>query len=452
MAIKDLVYQLRIKGAKKTKDELKGVDNSVKSLAKSALKAGAAFIGTAGLVNALRESVRAFAQQEAAERSLEAALGRTSQSLLDQASALQKVSLFGDEAIIVQQAFLASLEFSEEQIRKIIEASIDLSAATGISLESAVRNTAKTFSGLAGELGELIPQLRELTAEQMKAGDAVKLISELFGGLAEEETKTLSGQVIQLQNAFGDLSEKFGERFLAKSVRNLTSALKELAEEIGDEDSGVNKALSFLNNLFNRTNPLLDESIDKINKETEARRNQREEIEKIGKGEQLQFTKEQEAEIGAQIFTTEKRTFELRREGLKGLELQEVKFVEINSNAEKLKEHAAQTASSLFTSAVMGDNIGESLKRAVIQLGVMVAQAKIYNAIMNSAGLFTGGGIIGGITKFLFGQSPTQASPSPNITINQTFQGGMVDHNFAANNLIPAINKAISTGQARINR
>jgi hypothetical protein len=27
-----------------------------------------------------------------------------------------------------------------------------------------------------------------------------------------------------------------------------------------------------------------------------------------------------------------------------------------------------------------------------------------------------------------------------------------VDHNFAANNLIPAINKAISTGQARINR
>ena len=42
------------------------------------------------------------------------------------------------------------------------------------------------------------------------------------------------------------------------------------------------KGIEFLNNLFNRANPLLDESIDKINKETEARRNQREEIEKAG--------------------------------------------------------------------------------------------------------------------------------------------------------------------------
>ena len=71
---------------------------------------------------------------------------------------------------------------------------------------------------------------------------------------------------------------------------------------------------------------------------------------------------------------------------------------------------------------------------------------------MNSAGMFTGGGIIGGITKFLFGASPTQTSPSANITINQSFSGGMIDHNFASNSLIPAINKAISTGQAKINR
>ena len=104
--------------------------------------------------------------------------------MLDQASALQKVAGIGDEVIIVQQAFLASLKFTEEQIKEIITVAIDLSAATGIELESAVRNTAKTFSGLAGELGELIPQLRTLTTEEMKAGEAVKLMADLFGGQA----------------------------------------------------------------------------------------------------------------------------------------------------------------------------------------------------------------------------------------------------------------------------
>ena len=85
----------------------------------------------------------------------------------------------------------------------------------------------------------------------------------------------------------------------------------------------------------------------------------------------------------------------------------------------------------------MGDNVSESLKRAVIQLGIMVAQAKIYNAIM-SAGMFSGGGIIGSAVKFLFGASPTQAAPSPNVTINQNFGGmGVIDSNFAANSIIP---------------
>jgi len=129
-------------------------------------------------------------------------------------------------------------------------------------------------------------------------------------------------------------------------------------------------------------------------------------------------------------------------------------YKEINSNAEKLKEWSAQTSASLATSAIMGDNVGESLKRAVIQLMIMVAQAKIYAAIMAAA---TPGGWISTIGSFLFGASPTQTSPTASgasnskITINQNFGGmGVIDHNFAANSIIPAINKAINTGQARI--
>ena len=125
---------------------------------------------------------------------------------------------------------------------------------------------------------------------------------------------------------------------------------------------------------------------------------------------------------------------------------------------EKTANFAAATGASLMTSAIAGDNMGESLKRAAIQLAIMVAQAKIYNALMQPGGILTGGGIFATIGSFLFGASPTRTAPSASaasnakITINQSFGGmGVIDHNFAANSIIPAINKAISTGQARIN-
>ena len=126
----------------------------------------------------------------------------------------------------------------------------------------------------------------------------------------------------------------------------------------------------------------------------------------------------------------------------------------VSDASKKAAEFASQTAISLGTSALMGDNVSESLKRAVVQLAIMVAQAKIYAAIMAAA---TPGGWMASIGSFLFGASPTQAAPSASaasgskIVINNNISGfGTIDSNFASNSLIPAINKAISTGQARI--
>ena len=96
-------------------------------------------------------------QQQAEARLLTALKGRSDvqQRLLTQASELQSRSILGDEVIIGQQAYLASLGMTEVQIGKVIEAAAQLSAATGMTLESAVKNLAKTFGGLTGELGEV---------------------------------------------------------------------------------------------------------------------------------------------------------------------------------------------------------------------------------------------------------------------------------------------------------
>tara|TARA_R100001163_G_scaffold40763_1_gene30865 strand:- start:5267 stop:6835 length:1569 start_codon:yes stop_codon:yes gene_type:complete len=232
MAVKDLLIKVGVIGAKKAEKQVKGVDGALDKLGSVALKVSGAFFAAKGLISGMRGVVEAAGRQEQAEKALQTALGRTSKALLEQASALQKVSVTGDEAIIEQQAFLASLKFTEDQIKTIIPVALDLSAATGISLESAVRNTAKTFSGLSGELGELVPQLRDLTAEEMKAGEAVTVLGNLFSGQALAQTDTYFGSVEQLKNEIGDLAEDIGE-ILIPAFLKLTPHIRTAVEMLG---------------------------------------------------------------------------------------------------------------------------------------------------------------------------------------------------------------------------
>ena len=234
MAVVDkYIIDVKTQGAKKANTEMGKLSATSKQLGKSLGAAAVAYFGTQGLISAINGSIAAYQQQEMAERKLQTALGRTSQALLNQASALQKVTTFGDEAIIAQQAFLGSIGFTEEKIKNLIPVALDLASATGQTLEFAVRNLAKTYSGLTGELGELIPQTKELTAEELKAGGALQVISDLMGGSAVENTKTMTGSMEQAKNAIGDTAEAIGE-VLSPVVSNVANILKDMAEQFSD--------------------------------------------------------------------------------------------------------------------------------------------------------------------------------------------------------------------------
>lgn len=172
---------------------------------------------TAPILAAATVSAKAADVQLKNEKRLLVALrGREDiqQRLIKQAGELQSRSLFGDEETIGQQAFLASLGLTEKQINDTIEAAAQLSTATGMTLDSAVKNLAKTYGGLAGELGESIPKLKELTVEQMKNGEAVKFILENYKGFAEGASETALGPVKQMMNSIGDLGEELGKVFM----------------------------------------------------------------------------------------------------------------------------------------------------------------------------------------------------------------------------------------------
>lgn len=209
-----LIIKINANGAQ-AQAELKTLEKKVNDFGKSMKRVGQNMTKyvTVPLAAIATASVAAANTQLQAEAKLLTALkGRedVQKRLMKQASELQSRSLFGDEAIIEQQAYLAALGLSEQQINDTIEAAAQLSVALGMDLTAAVKNLAKTYSGMTGELGESIPALRNLTKEELQAGEAIKYVNDNYKGFAEAAAETGAGPLVQLKNKLGDLAEKVG--------------------------------------------------------------------------------------------------------------------------------------------------------------------------------------------------------------------------------------------------
>ena len=211
---------------------------------KSIFNLRSAVVGLTAVIGSgafLRTITEAAGQQEDAINALNISLKtagtfseEASLSFQKLASELQSQSRFGDEVILQQAALARNYTNSNEQAEKLIKTSLDLAEATGMSLDSAVRNVGKTLSGLTGELGEAVPQVRGLTAEQLKAGAAIDVLAERFGGSALGKIRTFTGAQAQLSNVFGDLLERIGNLITSSpAIVNLFNALSDTLSGLG---------------------------------------------------------------------------------------------------------------------------------------------------------------------------------------------------------------------------
>lgn len=228
---------------------LKGLENQSKAAQKSLEGIGTSLRTTgrnlslyltAPLIAAGGVAVKAFGDQQAAVEQLNQSLKnagtfskQASQDLQSFASALQATSTFGDEVILQNIALARNFTQTNEQAKQLTQAAVELSAATGKPLESSITNLGKTFAGLAGELGESVPALRDLTQEQLKAGAAIDLVSKRFAGSALAASQTFNGQVVQLKNSFGDFLEVIGAE-LAPAFSKLVTFLKSTVDALNN--------------------------------------------------------------------------------------------------------------------------------------------------------------------------------------------------------------------------
>lgn len=206
----------------------------------------------------LRTITDAASQQQDAVNALNVSLKvagtfseEASQSFQKLASSLQAQSRFGDEVILQQVALARNYTRTNQEAEKLIVASLDLAEATGITLDTAVQQLGKTFSGSTGLLAQSIPALKNLTAEQLRAGEALDIVAQRFGGAAAGAVKTYSGSLAQLKNTFGDFLEQLGESITSSPVvinlfNALSKTLTTLINSFGKGGVNINQTLSNL--------------------------------------------------------------------------------------------------------------------------------------------------------------------------------------------------------------
>lgn len=200
-------------GAKKGKgfaDSLKGI--STKAVASAGAVAGVA-VAVKKTVDALNDCEAAYKVQRNAEIALQQAAknnpylnDESVYNLRNFASELQSMSNIGDEQSLQVMAQLAAMGRTEEQIQAIMKAAADMSAVTGNSIQNIAVQLNKTYSGLAGELGEANSAIRGLSKEELEAGKAIDIIAQQYNGQAA----AMADNTVQLSNSWGDFKENIG--------------------------------------------------------------------------------------------------------------------------------------------------------------------------------------------------------------------------------------------------
>ena len=164
------------------------------------------------------------------------------QALADE---LERTTNFSGGTITSASAMALNFSKTTEQAERLVRAAADLSSATGIDLNSAIQGLGQSLTGVSGSLARSLPQLRNLTEEQLKAGDAIDYVEQRFSGSALAATRNLTGELTRLKNGFQAFLEEVGSQF-APFLYGITQGLNQFLSYLRGVDPVVrNTVIAF---------------------------------------------------------------------------------------------------------------------------------------------------------------------------------------------------------------
>ena len=253
--------------ADQRKEKVNGLDNGLDGLDSSKTKQGISSIKTgltaAGVVAAAvyvtikkvvstaQEYVELYAAQAKAEASVAAAIRATGQeaeftigNLREQASALQAVTVYGDETILtLQQLMVQTGKIGSDIMPAATEAALDMSAALGTGIQENAKKLARALADPEAGITLLKESMINFSPEQQKMiknfveqGNTVSAqkvildqLSASYGGLARAQASVSTAKIEQISNLMGDIKEGLGQGI----ITGLTPAMDWLLEKLG---------------------------------------------------------------------------------------------------------------------------------------------------------------------------------------------------------------------------
>ena len=238
-------------------------------------------VGFGRIIAATVEAEQATAKLNQVIKSTGGVAGFTSKQLQQIAGNLQRVTAFGDDAVVAMQAVLLTFtNVRGDQFSAATEAVLDLSTALNMDLQSAALLVGKALNDPVKGATALQRSGIQLTASQkdliksfVETGEVAKaqeiILKELgvqFGGQARNIRETFGGALASVKNAIGDLLE------VDTGVPGATAALNDLTEVLLDPQTkaaanslfstliqGAAEAVKFITGTLNVTRELANE-------------------------------------------------------------------------------------------------------------------------------------------------------------------------------------------------
>jgi hypothetical protein len=192
-------------------DKIEGFQSSLASIGKAI---GVAFSAKA-ILDFGRDAVRAYGEQEQALSRLTIAVGSDAAGALSKyAEELQKVTTFTDEGILALQTQLANFGLMPGTVKAATKPILDFAAATGKDLTEATNIFGQALAGNSRELKKYGLILEEGDSRADRLAKTTALLTEKFGGAAEQMAGTTIGSIENLKNRIGELQEKIGKELV----------------------------------------------------------------------------------------------------------------------------------------------------------------------------------------------------------------------------------------------
>lgn len=249
---------------------------SISNVFKSALSVVGAGLIIKEIVEKTSEQEKQTALLTNAVKQNSGAVGFNVAQLQDQASALQKVTVFGDEQVeSLQQLLLRYKSIQGINFQRATKAALDMATVLGTDLPAAAKlvgvaleNPQRGMTQLA-RYGLIFTEAQQKvikslidTGDNAKAQDYIlKRLESTYGGAASAARNTFGGALTGLKNAFGDLLEaNTGVPAATKAINEFSSFLADPSTKKAADEllSGLIASLKIVAELAAKVGPALN--------------------------------------------------------------------------------------------------------------------------------------------------------------------------------------------------